>query len=94
METICHVTGGMKVKADPDESSPYAAMLAAQDVTKEMEQDPWTWVLVALRALACSGVKIWWIEDVSHIPSNSTRRKRGLLQSLSMNRSPQVIVFY
>ena len=26
------VTGGMKVKADRDESSPYAAMLAAQDV--------------------------------------------------------------
>jgi len=24
--------GGMKVKADRDESSPYAAMLAAQDV--------------------------------------------------------------
>lgn len=31
-ETICRVTGGMKVKADRDESSPYAAMLAAQDV--------------------------------------------------------------
>ena len=26
------VTGGMKVKADRDESSPYAAMLAAADV--------------------------------------------------------------
>jgi ribosomal protein S11 len=31
-ETITRVTGGMKVKADRDESSPYAAMLAAQDV--------------------------------------------------------------
>ena len=30
--TITRVTGGMKVKADRDESSPYAAMLAAQDV--------------------------------------------------------------
>lgn len=30
-ETIIRVTGGMKVKADRDESSPYAAMLAAQD---------------------------------------------------------------
>ena len=29
-ETIVRVTGGMKVKADRDESSPYAAMLAAQ----------------------------------------------------------------
>jgi ribosomal protein S11 len=28
------VTGGMKVKADRDESSPYAAMLAAQDVSQ------------------------------------------------------------
>merc|ERR1711929_25381 len=31
-ETITRVTGGMRVKADRDESSPYAAMLAAQDV--------------------------------------------------------------
>jgi len=31
-ETYCRVTGGMKVKADRDESSPYAAQLAAQDV--------------------------------------------------------------
>merc|ERR1711871_771941 len=31
-ETICRVTGGMKVKADRDEASPYAAMQAAQDV--------------------------------------------------------------
>jgi ribosomal protein S11 len=29
-ETLCRVTGGLKVKADRDESSPYAAMLAAQ----------------------------------------------------------------
>jgi len=32
---VCHcflISGGMKVKADRDESSPYAAMLAAQDV--------------------------------------------------------------
>ena len=28
------VTGGMKVKADRDEASPYAAMLAAQDVAE------------------------------------------------------------
>ena len=29
-ETMVRVTGGMKVKADRDESSPYAAMLASQ----------------------------------------------------------------
>ncbi|KAL2608302.1 hypothetical protein R1flu_026875 [Riccia fluitans] len=31
-ETIARITGGIKVKAARDESSPYAAMLAAQDV--------------------------------------------------------------
>ena len=30
---LCDI-GGMKVKADRDESSPYAAMLAAQDVSQ------------------------------------------------------------
>jgi len=34
-ETLVRVTGGMKVKADRDESSPYAAMLAAQDVAQK-----------------------------------------------------------
>merc|ERR1712146_279532 len=37
-ETLCKVTGGMKVKADRDESSPYAAMLAAQDVVTRIKQ--------------------------------------------------------
>merc|ERR1712037_419303 len=36
-ETLCKVTGGMKVKADRDESSPYAAMLAAQDVAEKIK---------------------------------------------------------
>jgi small subunit ribosomal protein S14e len=31
-ETYARVTGGMKVKSDREESSPYAAMMAAQDV--------------------------------------------------------------
>lgn len=33
-ETIVRITGGQKVKADRDESSPYAAMLAAQVINK------------------------------------------------------------
>ena len=37
-ETISRVTGGMKVKADHDESSPYAAMLAAQDVAAKCKE--------------------------------------------------------
>lgn len=35
-ETIAKITGGMKVKAQRDEGSPYAAMLAAQDVTAKI----------------------------------------------------------
>lgn len=37
-ETIVKVTGGMRVKADRDEASPYAAMLAAQDVAERCKQ--------------------------------------------------------
>jgi small subunit ribosomal protein S14e len=36
-ETLVRVTGGMKVKKDSDESSPYAAMLAAQDVATKCQ---------------------------------------------------------
>ena len=36
-ETLCRITGGMKVKADRDEASPYAAMLAAQDVAEKVD---------------------------------------------------------
>lgn len=35
-ETIAKITGGMKVKAQRDEGSPYAAMLAAQDVATKV----------------------------------------------------------
>merc|ERR1712046_526788 len=37
-ETMVRVTGGMKVEADRDESSPYAAMLAAQDVAARCKE--------------------------------------------------------
>jgi len=37
-ETLIRVTGGMKVKADRDESSPYAAMLAAGDVANRCKE--------------------------------------------------------
>eukprot|EP00818_Percolomonas_sp_WS_P008140 CAMPEP_0117436002 /NCGR_PEP_ID=MMETSP0759-20121206/783_1 /TAXON_ID=63605 /ORGANISM="Percolomonas cosmopolitus, Strain WS" /LENGTH=151 /DNA_ID=CAMNT_0005227589 /DNA_START=63 /DNA_END=518 /DNA_ORIENTATION=- len=37
-ETIVRVNGGMKVRSDRDESSPYAAMMAAQDVTARCKQ--------------------------------------------------------
>ncbi|XP_044082365.1 40S ribosomal protein S14-like [Neovison vison] len=95
-ETICPVTGGMKVKADRDESSPFAAMLAAQDVAQRCKElgitalhiklraaggnrtkTPGPGAQSALRALARSGMKIGRIEDVTPIPSDSTRRKGG-----------------
>lgn len=49
-ETIVRITGGMKVKADRDESSPYAAMLAAQDVAERCKQLGITALHIKLRA--------------------------------------------
>merc|ERR1712076_106241 len=49
-ETIVRVTGGMKVKADRDESSPYAAMLAAQDVAEKAKTLGITALHIKLRA--------------------------------------------
>ncbi|XP_049851517.1 uncharacterized protein LOC126326130 [Schistocerca gregaria] len=49
-ETICRVTGGMKVKADREESSPYSAMLAAQDCAARCKQVGVTAIHVKLRA--------------------------------------------
>jgi hypothetical protein len=84
----------MKVKADRDESSPYAAMLAAQDVATRCREvgitalhiklratggtgtkTPGPGAQSALRALARSGMKIGRIEDVTPVPTDSTRRK-------------------
>ncbi|UKK02566.2 40S ribosomal protein S11 [Theileria orientalis] len=95
-ETLVRVTGGMKVKADRDESSPYAAMMAAQDAAARAKELGITAVHVklratggtrsktpgpgaqsALRSLARSGLKIGRIEDVTPIPTDSTRRKCG-----------------
>ena len=49
-ETFVRITGGMKVKADRDESSPYAAMMAAQDVAARCKELGITAVHVKLRA--------------------------------------------
>ncbi|KAK0479356.1 putative 40S ribosomal protein RPS14 [Armillaria novae-zelandiae] len=95
-ETICRVTGGRKVKADRDESSPYAAMLAAQDVAARCHEvgitalhikvrasggtgtrTPGPGAQSALRALAPARMKIERIEDVTPVPTDSTRRKGG-----------------
>ena len=108
--TTYFAIGGMKVKADRDESSPYAAMLAAQDVATRCKELGITalhikiratggmcfviWIFFltklgngsktpgpgaqsALRALARAGMRIGRIEDVTPIPTDSTRRKGG-----------------
>merc|ERR1711935_1047668 len=49
-ETLCRVTGGMKVKADRDGASPYAAMLAAQDVAEKIKTLGITALHIKLRA--------------------------------------------
>merc|ERR1711964_521899 len=95
-KTITRVTGGMKVKADRDESSPYVAMLAAQDCAARCKEvginavhirlratggvgpkTPGPGGQSALRALARAGMRIGRIEDVTPVPSDSTRRKGG-----------------
>ena len=93
-ETITKITGGMRVKVDRDESSPYAAMIAAQDVAARCKEcginalhikvratggvktkTPGPGAQSALRALARAGMKIGRIEDVTPVPTDSTRRK-------------------
>lgn len=91
----------MKVKADRDESSPYAAMLAAQDVAARCREvgitalhvklratggtgtkTPGPGAQSALRALARAGMRIGRIEDVTPVPTDSTRRKVSTSQFL------------
>merc|ERR1712160_131231 len=95
-ETYCRISGGMKVKADREESSPYAAMLAAVDVCKALKDDGINAVHIklrgrgghssrsigpgaqsAIRALARNGVRIGRIEDVTPVPTDTTRRSGG-----------------
>merc|ERR1712149_81465 len=56
-ETIVRVTGGMKVKADRDESSPYAAMLASQDVAARAKELGITALHIKLRAMGGTRTK-------------------------------------
>ena len=56
-ETIVRVTGGMKVRADRDEPSPYAALLAAQDVAAKCKEIGITALHVKIRATGGNGPK-------------------------------------
>uniref|UniRef100_A0A8C2UKQ9 Small ribosomal subunit protein uS11 n=1 Tax=Chinchilla lanigera TaxID=34839 RepID=A0A8C2UKQ9_CHILA len=77
-ETICGVT----VKADRDESFPYAAILAAWDVAQRCKELSTTALHIklwsALRMPAGLETKIERIEDVTPIPADSTCGKGGL----------------
>jgi len=95
-ETYARISGGMKVKADREESSPYAAMQASVDVVMKLRmlninaihvklrgpggsgsRNPGPGAQAALRALARNGLKIGRIEDVTPIPTDSTRIAGG-----------------
>ncbi|KVH89659.1 Ribosomal protein S11 [Cynara cardunculus var. scolymus] len=76
-ETMVRITGGMKVKADRDESSPYAAMLAAQDVSQRCKELGINALHIKLRATGGNKTKTPGPEDVTPIPTDSTRRKGG-----------------
>lgn len=65
-ETICRVTGGMKVKADRDESSPYAAMLAAQDVATRCKELGITALHIKIRATGGMSFENLETRPVSH----------------------------
>merc|ERR1712224_1081991 len=49
-ETYCRVTGGMKVTSDREESSPYAAMMAASEVAEKLKEIGVTAIHIKLRA--------------------------------------------
>ena len=95
-ETYCRVTGGMMVTNDREESSPYAAMMAAQDAALKLKEIGITGIHIklrakggtkgqklgpgaqaAIRALARCELKIGRIEDVTPLPSDSTRKSGG-----------------
>ena len=95
-ETIAVGSGGMIVKADREEGSPYAAMQAsfrAADKAKERgivgvhirvrapgghkSKTPGSGAQAAIRALARSGLRIGKIEDVTPIPTDTTKRPGG-----------------
>jgi len=95
-ETIAVASGGMIVKSDREEGSPYAAMQAsfkASDKAKERgivgvhvrvrapgghrSKTPGSGAQASIRALARSGLKIGKIEDVTPLPTDTTKRAGG-----------------
>lgn len=54
-ETIAYCTGGMKVKNDRDESSPYAAMMAATEIVNRLKELGINCIHIRLRATGGNG---------------------------------------
>jgi len=95
-ETIATGSGGMIVKNDREEGSPYAAMQAAFRAADKAKQrgvigvhirvrapgghgtkTPGTGAQAAIRALTRSGLRIGKIDDVTPIPTDTTKRPGG-----------------
>ncbi|MFH1470690.1 MAG: 30S ribosomal protein S11 [Candidatus Micrarchaeota archaeon] len=95
-ETIAKASGGMIVKADREEGSPYAAMQAAFKAADQAKlrgitsihirirapgghgaKTPGPGAQAVVRALARSGLRIGKIEDVTPIPTDTTKRSGG-----------------
>lgn len=95
-ETIAKASGGMIVKADREEGSPYAAMQAAFRASSRAKElgitalhirirapgghgakTPGPGAQAVVRALARSGIRIGKIEDVTPIPTDTTKRPGG-----------------
>lgn len=95
-ETIAKASGGMIVKADREEGSPYAAMQAAFKAAEQAKlrgitsihirirapgghgaKTPGPGAQAVVRALARSGLRIGKIEDVTPIPTDTTKRPGG-----------------
>ena len=86
-ETIAISSGGRHVKADRFQSSPYAAMKSAQEVTEIARNKGVEHVHIKVRAvggvgsrtpaIARAGFRVGKIEDVTPIPHDSTRKAGG-----------------
>jgi small subunit ribosomal protein S11 len=88
-ETLAKCTGGMVVKSQKDEASPYAAMKAAEHVAEILKEKGIDSIHVRVRAqggnkepspgraLARAGLRIGRIEDVTPLPHDGTKKKGG-----------------
>ena len=56
-ETYCRVTGGMMVSNDREESSPYAAMMAANEVALKLKELGINGIHIKLRGRGGTGTK-------------------------------------